>query len=119
MVCRALLRELTAVFARLVPSSGCHTHSFRSLPPTSLANSIVVGSRKFSVVDVYYMSLYYGSALEWSAIASLAVQKITASDLHLVQQTINERQIFVRPLPPVQNLQNPHDLTVGQGTFEY
>jgi hypothetical protein len=48
---------------------------------------------------------------------SLAIQ-IVAGALHLVQQMIYKRQVDVAPFPPVQNLQNPHDLAVGEGTIE-
>jgi hypothetical protein len=53
----------------------------------------------------------------WSVIALLVIQ-VTAGALHLFQHTVHKRQVLVRPLLPVQNLQGPHDLTMGQGTFE-
>ena len=52
-----------------------------------------------------------------SAIAPLAVQ-ITTGALHFFQHPVHKRQVLIRPLPPVKNLQSPHDLTVGQGMFE-
>src|SRR5215211_1321034 len=52
-----------------------------------------------------------------SAISSLPVQ-LAAGALHLVQQPIHNLQVLVRSLPPVQNLQDPHDLTVVQSMFE-
>jgi hypothetical protein len=51
------------------------------------------------------------------AIAPFGIQ-ITAGALHFFQHPVHKRQVLVRPLPPVQNLQGSHDLTVGQGTFE-
>ena len=86
-------------------------------PYLRLLPSVVNGPMYFDEVRQGGTTGVIRAIYNWSATTPLTVQ-ITAGALHFFEHPVHKRQVLIRPLPPVQDLQGSHDLTVGQGMFE-